>query len=68
MIIVKTQEFSNVLGANQDIANFINKNNIKEEDIIAINEGIVLDAKRSYTIFFYGDSETKEITSGFFGW
>ena len=26
----------------------------------------MLDAKRSYTIFFYGDSETKEITSGFF--
>lgn len=68
MIIVKNQVFSSfTLGAN-DISKFINVNNIKREDIISI-VGLPDSADLGgYAIFYYGDSETKEITKGFFGW
>ena len=67
MIIVKTQVFDSFsLGAN-DIAKFINVNNIKREDILSL-VGLPDGPLGGYAIFYYGDSETKEITPGFFGW
>jgi hypothetical protein len=69
MIIVKSHEFSSITQtASADIATFINKNNLKKEDILAITVACSGEATLTYGIFYYGDSETKEITKGFLGW
>jgi hypothetical protein len=57
MIIVKTDYFTTPAR----LALFINENNIKREDILSITDGA-----RGFTIFFYADSETEEVTHGLF--
>lgn len=69
MRILKAQRFSGVIAnPEQDIVKFINKNNIKEEDIKSITVVSPNVGDSDYVVFFYGDSETKEITKGFLGW
>jgi len=60
MIILKAKKF----GDANDVATFVNKNNIKKEDILIITE----EPNYNYTIFYYADSEQEEITRGFMGW
>lgn len=60
MIVLKTQLFN----SSTDLVKFVNINKIKKEDILFINERSI----NSFTLFFYGDSETEEINRGFFGW
>jgi len=67
MIILKAQEFIGSLSATQDIATFVNKNGIKKEDIVAITVVAIVETPH-YTIYYYGDSDHKEITRGFLGW
>jgi hypothetical protein len=57
MIVVKTDIFS----TNERLARYINENNIKREDILTIT-----GSAGGFAIFFYGDSEVKEITHGLF--
>jgi hypothetical protein len=57
MIIVKTDSFNTP----DRLALFINENNIKRQDILTITDG-----PRGFTIFYYGDSETEEVTHGLF--
>lgn len=65
MVIVKSQFFS----TSADVVKFININNIKREDILTITaHGNGGSNSSEYAIFFYADSDTKEITRGFFGW
>jgi len=61
MIILKQQIFMH--GA-ADLVKFVNINNIAKENILAITE----EANWNYTIFYYADSESTEITKGVFGW
>ena len=68
MIIVKNQVFESFTPGANDLAKFININNIKREDIINIVGLQTNSGLGGYAIFYYGDSETKEITRGFFGW
>lgn len=68
MIILKVQQFEGMLTAAQDIAIFVNKNGIKKEDIVTITATTIMDAKSKYTIYYYGDSERKDVTKGFTGW
>jgi hypothetical protein len=58
MIILKSREF----GSHDDLTKFINENNIARENIVSI----VFSGTSSsfYTLFFYGDSETKEKPRG----
>jgi len=67
MIILKAQDFSGTFTASQDIATFVNKNSIKKEDIVAITVVAIVETPH-YTIYYYGDSEHKEITKGLLGW
>ena len=62
MIILKSQLLTT--GA-EDLAKFVNINKIKREDILAI---VPVDGPYLYSIFYYGDSATEEITRGLFGW
>jgi hypothetical protein len=64
MIILKSETF----GQESDVVKFVNLNNIKRENILEITATVVEPNLYRYIIFFYGDSETKEITRGFFGW
>lgn len=57
MIVLKSDYFS----THERLTRFINENNIKREDILAITQ-----APSMYTIFFYGDDAVKEITHGLF--
>lgn len=58
MIVLKSQVFNR---SNQ-LALFVNENNIKREDILIItNVGAA-----HYTLFYYADSEKEEETHGFF--
>jgi len=57
MIIVKSDTFI----THGRLATFINENNIKQANILAITDG-----PQGATIYFYADSETKEITHGLF--
>lgn len=49
------------------IAEFVNVNGIKREDICTI-VSIGGDAVHSYTIFYYADNAVKEKTKSVFGW
>jgi hypothetical protein len=62
MIILKTKSFRKV----EDIAKFVNVNNIKREDILIITTMSSPDCQ--YSILFYADEATEEITRGIFGW
>ena len=68
MIIVKSQKFDSMIDPGTDIAIFINKNNIKREDILSITAVSPVGNRAEYTIYYYGDSESKGILPGFFGW
>lgn len=57
MRILKTDIFS----TNSRLARFINENNIIPADILAITGSAC-----GFAIFYYGDSETEEITHGLF--
>jgi len=52
----------------EDVAKFVNVNNIKKENILNICAVALTMNTFEYTIFFYGDSSVKEISKGFFGW
>lgn len=64
MIVLKSQQFD----IHKDVTKFVSKNNIKREDILNIFSVTGLGGTSDVVIFFYGDSETTEITKGFFGW
>lgn len=64
MIILKSENFAQ----ETDLAKFVNLNNIKRENILGITASVIDTRISHYVIFFYGDSDTKEITRGFFGW
>lgn len=57
MRILKTDIFS----TNKRLARFINENNITPANILSITA-----SAGGFAIFFYGDSETEEITHGLF--
>lgn len=57
MIVLKSDYFS----SHERLTLFINENNIKREDILAITQ-----APSFFTIFFYADDAVKEITHGIF--
>jgi hypothetical protein len=57
MNVLKSDYFS----SHERLTRFINENNIKREDILSITS-----SQGVYTIFFYGDPATKEITHGMF--
>ena len=62
MIILKTQAF----GDYDNLAKFVNLNNIKREDILAVTSAG--PSGGTHFIFYYADSEAQEITHGVFGW
>jgi hypothetical protein len=63
MIILKSQT---VFSPNV-IAEFVNINGIKREDISTI-VAVGDDTQRSYTIYYYGDDTVEEKTKSLFGW
>lgn len=64
MLILKSINFSD----DTDLVNFINDNNISKENILTIIRGKTrVTDKSEFTLFFYGESETKEKTKGFWG-
>jgi len=64
-MILKTHEFSSA----NSLAEFVMKNNIKRENVIAITSGRTSSGSLlSHFLFFYGDSDVKELTHGVFGW
>ena len=62
MIVLKSQKFGNA----ETLALFVNKNNIKREDILAITT-LSHPISKQY-LYYYADSETEEVTKGIFGW
>lgn len=65
-MILKSQEYSKP----EDIAIFVNKNGIKQENIVSITVRMndAAGAMGLYCIFFYGDPNVKEVTRGMWGW
>ncbi len=57
MIILKSESFITY----QRLTRFVNENNIKRGDILTITDG-----NQGVVIYFYADSEIKEITHGMF--
>lgn len=68
MMILKAQKFEGILTPAKELAEFVNKNNIKREDILSITAVDAPNSSLIYTIFFYSDSETQILTKGVFGW
>lgn len=64
MMILKTNKFNYA----SDLVEFVIKNNIARENIIAITSGGDGIKSADNFIFFYGDSNVKELTNGLFGW
>jgi hypothetical protein len=62
MNILKYQEFSSA----RRLALFVNNNNIQRENILIITNTQTGTTSNNYTVFYYGDSEVKEETPGFF--
>ncbi len=57
MTVLKSDYFA----THERLTLFINENNIKREDILAITQ-----SSGSFTIFFFGDPAVQEITHGLF--
>ncbi|MDP9080917.1 MAG: hypothetical protein M3O71_26150 [Bacteroidota bacterium] len=64
MIILKSENFptSNLL------AEFVNYNGIKRENIQAITVYDIDVTMKDFTIFYYGEQGVKEKTKSVFGW
>jgi len=58
MIILKSEYFT----TRDRLTRFVNENNIKRADILSITA----DHGGTFSIFFYADDATKEITHGMF--
>lgn len=63
MIILKSQTFPTA----ERLSNFVNDNNILQENIVVITYGTPVSVTETYTIFYYADSESKEKPRGFWG-
>lgn len=57
MIVLKSDYFS----SHERLTRFINENQIKREDILVITQDASI-----FTILFYADDATKQITHGIF--
>ena len=64
MLVLKSQVYEH----DTDIAKFVNLNNIPREHIVSITEALGGAGITHYTIFFYADSEAKEILKRMLGW
>lgn len=64
MMILKKQEFPNA----DLLVEFVVKNNIKQENIVNITSAASAAGSITHFIFFYGDSNVKELTRGWGGW
>ena len=62
MIILKSVSFLK----HEDLATFVNINNIKREDILTVTT--MSPPSNRYAMFFYADSEIQEKDRGVFGW
>ena len=67
MIVLKFKEFSGIINPAKDLVSFVNDNNISKENILSITQALNSLSHTNYAIFYYADSETKEVTKGFFG-
>jgi len=63
MIVLKSYTISQA----NIIAEFVNINGIKKEDIYTI-VAVGGEAIQRYTIYYYGDDTVKEKTKSLFGW
>ena len=56
MIILKEKIFVGGTEPSRQLADFVNTNNIKREDIFTITQATTANSIRVFTIFYYGEA------------